>query len=393
MEQVTLGLDRLLTDPEAYLRGKTFGLVVNQTSQTSDGYPSIPRFHSLTRFQLATLFAPEHGLYGVNQDMAAVADHVDFPSGLPVKSLYGTDSSSLTPSPDLLRELDNLIFDIQDVGSRYYTFIYTLANCMQVCAKTDTRMIVCDRPNPINGVTVEGNLVGGKYRSFVGQYPLPNRHGMTVGELANLYNKHFEIGCDLTVIPMQDWKRTMWYDQTGLSWVAPSPNMPTLSTATVYPGMCLIEGTLLSEGRGTTLPFEQIGAPYIQAEILSETLNAENLPGLFFRPHYFKPQFQKWSGEVCGGVQLHVRDREVFKPFLTGIAVLCSIKKLHPEAFSWRTEPYEFVSDRPAIDLLYGNPTLREKMESGSICLQELEASWDGETEEFLQRREEYLIY
>ena len=169
--------------------------------------------------------------------------------------------------------------------------------------------------------------------------------------------------------------------------------MPTLSTATVYPGMCLIEGTLISEGRGTTLPFEQVGAPYIQAETLSETLNAENLPGLFFRPHYFKPQFQKWNGEICGGIQLHVRDREVFKPFLTGIAVLCSIKKLHPEDFSWRTEPYEFVSDRPAIDLLYGNPTLREKMESGSICLQELEASWDGETEEFLQRREEYLIY
>ncbi|MCH8157637.1 MAG: DUF1343 domain-containing protein [Nitrospinae bacterium] len=393
MKRVTLGLDRLLAEPEQYLRGRTFGLLVNQTSQTGDGRPAIPQFRNHNRFELTTLFAPEHGLYGVDQDMAAVADDDDPASGLPVKSLYGTDVSSLTPSPALLDGLDNLVFDIQDVGSRYYTFIYTLANCMQTCAEAGTRMIVCDRPNPINGVTVEGNLVAEKYRSFVGQYPLPNRHGMTVGELANLFNDRFGIGCDLKVVPMQGWERAMWHDQTGLTWTPPSPNMPTLATATVYPGMCLIEGTQLSEGRGTTLPFEQVGAPYIRAEALAKALNAENLPGLFFRPQYFKPQFQKWSGEVCGGVQLHVTDRDAFKPFLTGIAVLCSIKKLYPKDFAWRTEPYEFVSDRPGIDLLYGNPALREGLESGQVSLADMEASWEGEKREFLQQRKDHLIY
>ncbi|KMP12316.1 hypothetical protein UR09_01460 [Candidatus Nitromaritima sp. SCGC AAA799-A02] len=386
-------MDRLLSDPRQYLQGQTVGLVVNQTSRTGDGHSSVSRFRNLDPFQLTALFAPEHGLYGVDQDMAPVADDADPASGLPVKSLYGSDASSLTPSSDLLDDIDNLIFDIQDVGSRYYTFIYTLANCMQTCAATGTRMIVCDRPNPINGMSVEGNLVEETFRSFVGQYPLPNRHGMTVGELANLFNEGFGIHCDLRVVPMQGWERTMWYDQTGLAWVAPSPNMPALATATVYPGMCLIEGTRLSEGRGTTLPFEQVGAPYIRADTLAVTLNNENLPGVFFRPHYFKPQFQKWSGEVCAGVQLHVTDRDAFKPFLTGVAIVQSVHKLHPRDFAWRTEPYEFVSDRPAIDLLYGNPALREGMESDTLSLPELESSWTEETREFMRQRADYLIY
>ena len=393
MKRVILGLERLLKNPEKYLRGSTLGLLVNQTSLTSEGCSSITKFRNNNRFKLNTLLAPEHGLYGIDQDMIGITDGVDPISGLPVKSLYGTHISSLKPSPEVLDKIDNLVFDIQDVGSRYYTFIYTLANCMQACAKTNTRIIVCDRPNPINGLQVEGNLVRKEFRSFVGQYPIPNRHGMTVGELARLFNDHFGIKCDLKIVPMEGWKRPMWYDETGLSWIPPSPNMPNLSTATLYPGMCLIEGTLLSEGRGTTTPFEHVGAPYINAEALAKILNKMSLPGLFFRAQYFKPQFQKWSGKVCGGVQLHISDRNEIKTLLTSIATLFSIKKLYPDDFCWRTEPYEFVSDRLAIDLLYGNSTLREQIDLGVLSLHDLESHWEEDTKLFLPVRDEYLIY
>ena len=393
MKQVTLGLEKLLANPNEYLCGNTLGLVVNQTSLTSDGQSSIGKFHNNKSFKLKTILAPEHGVYGVDQDMALVTDETEPLSGLLVRSLYGADASSLTPSPSLLNGIDNLVFDIQDVGSRYYTFIYTLANCMKTCVESNTRMIVCDRPNPINGVTIEGNLVEKKFWSFVGQYPIPNRHGMTIGELAILFNEYFGIKCDLKVIPMEGWERPMWYDQTGLPWVSPSPNMPTLSTATVYPGMCLIEGTLLSEGRGTTIPFEQVGAPYIDAETLAKTLNKENLPGLFFRPQYFKPQFQKWNGTVCGGVQLHITERNKIKPLVTSIALLSSIKKLYPDNFSWRKKAYEFVNDRLAIDLLYGNPTLREAIESDTLSINNLESTWEEDIKGFSSHREACLIY
>ena len=393
MKQVTLGLEKLLANPNEYLCGNTLGLVVNQTSLTSDGQFSIGQFHNNKSFKLKTILAPEHGVYGVDQDMALVTDETEPLSGLLVRSLYGADAASLTPSPSLLNGIDNLVFDIQDVGSRYYTFIYTLANCMKTCVESNTRMIVCDRPNPINGVTIEGNLVEKEFQSFVGQYPIPNRHGMTIGELAILFNEYFGIKCDLKVIPMEGWERSMWYDQTGLPWVSPSPNMPTLSTATVYPGMCLVEGTLLSEGRGTTIPFEQVGAPYINAETLAKTLNKENLPGLFFRPQYFKPQFQKWSGTVCGGVQLHITERNKIKPLVTSIALLSSIKKLYPDDFLWRKEAYEFVNDRLAIDLLYGNPTLREAIESDTLSINNLESNWKEDIKGFSSHREACLIY
>jgi uncharacterized protein YbbC (DUF1343 family) len=393
MKRVTLGLEKLIENPSKYLYGSTIGLVVNQTSLTSNGEFSIDKFYNNKSFKLKTLLAPEHGVYGVDQDMALVENETDPLTGLTIQSLYGSDASSLTPSPTLLNGIDNLIFDIQDVGSRYYTFIYTLANCMKTCAQSNTRMVVCDRPNPINGLEVEGNIVKKDFYSFVGQYPIPNRHGMTVGELALLFNEHFGIKCDLKVIPMEGWERQMWYDETGLPWVAPSPNMPTLSTATVYPGMCLVEGTLLSEGRGTTLPFEQVGAPYINAETLAKILNKENLPGLFFRPQYFKPQFQKWSGELCGGVQIHITERKKIKPLLTSISMLFCIKKLYPNNFLWRTEAYEFVSDRLAIDLLYGDPTLRKAIDTGTLSLNNLESIWAEDIKHFSSQREACLIY
>jgi uncharacterized protein YbbC (DUF1343 family) len=393
MTQVTTGLERLLADPKKFLKGNRIGLVVNHTSVAGDGLPSFIHFHRQKDFQLVKLFAPEHGLYGVDQDMVDVDHDTEPATGTPIVSLYGKDHASLTPDAGLMKDIDTLVFDIQDIGSRYYTFIYTLANCMQTCKQAGVPMVVCDRPNPINGVQVEGNLVREGWHSFVGQYSLPNRHGMTVGELAQWFNDETGIACDLTVIPMEGWKREMWYDQTGLLWVSPSPNMPMLSTATVYPGMCLIEGTQLSEGRGTTLPFELCGAPGIDAHRLAEALANEKLPGVLFRPQYFKPTFQKCAGNICGGVQMHVTDRNTFKPLITGIAVIQAIAHLFPKAFKWRTEPYEFVSDRPAIDLLYGHPEFRETLLPEKRTLKEIEESWQTDLSNFQATRKSYLSY
>ncbi len=393
MTRTVSGIDHLLSQPEKYLKGKTVGLVVNHTSLVGDGRHSIAHFKSHSGFKLQALFAPEHGLYGTAQDMVHIADEVDPLSGLNIKSLYGENEASLVPDPALLEGLDNLVFDIQDVGARYYTFIYTMANCMTICQQAGVRMVVCDRPNPINGTSVEGNLVGEPWRSFVGQYALPNRHGMTVGELAQMFND--DIHCDLKVVPMTGWSREMWYDQTGMVWTPPSPNMPTPTTAIVYPGMCLIEGTLLSEGRGTTLPFEQIGAPFIDPNKLAAELetNSHLLPGVFFRPQYFKPMFQKHAGEICAGLQFHITDREKFKPLLTTLALLRAIAEIYPDQLQWRTKPYEFVSDRLAIDLLYGNEKLRQTLFEPGFSLKELENSWQEELESFSPIRQNFLMY
>lgn len=393
MSKISTGLDNLLSKTDSLLKGKRIGLVVNHTSLASDHRHSIDHFHNNKHCDLIKIFAPEHGLYGVDQDMAAIKGETHASTGLPVISLYGDDPQSLTPDIGRLNDIDTLVFDIQDIGSRYYTFIYTLANCMKACRESGLNMVVCDRPNPINGIQMEGGLVGEGFHSFVGQYSIPNRHGMTVGELARLFNGYFGIGCDLTVIPMQGWTRGMWFDQTGQLWTPTSPNMPTLAAATVYPGMCMAEGTLLSEGRGTALPFEQCGAPGVDPRQLAEALQRQPLPGVIFRPHYFKPVFHKWAGKTCGGVQIHVTDRDSFKPVLTGVAVIRRIAELFPDVFQWRTEPYEFVSDRPAIDLLYGNTDLRQKFIGKEITLAEIEASWSEDLKTFRQAREEYLLY
>tara|TARA_Y100000590_G_scaffold79400_1_gene88162 strand:- start:1462 stop:2643 length:1182 start_codon:yes stop_codon:yes gene_type:complete len=389
------GIDQLLEKPEKYLKGKTLGLVVNHTSLASDQRHSIKHFNSCSSFTLNALFAPEHGLYGIAQDMIEIENETDPVSGLTVSSLYGKTEKTLEPDPVALAEIDNLVFDIQDVGARYYTFIYTMAKCMEICKKSNTRMIVCDRPNPINGVSLEGNLVAANYHSFVGQYPIPNRHAMTVGELALFFNHEINIGCELKVVPMTNWNREQWYDETQLYWVSPSPNMPTLDTAVVYPGMCLIEGTQLSEGRGTTRPFENFGAPFIDPYKLSKRVqnDIDQLPGVIFRPHFFKPMFQKHKNKVCGGLQIHVTDRNQFKPLLTTIALLRSVIELYPNEFKWRTEPYEFVSDRLAIDILYGNMDLRETIFNNSFSLSNIEESWQEELDGFKKLRSNYLIY
>ncbi len=385
------GLEVLMEDPQPIL-GKRVGLVTNQSAVTRDLRHSVRLLHAGRGWRLTTLFGPEHGIWGEAQDMAHVEDTRDPITGLPVHSLYGSSREKLIPGQEALADLDALIIDLQDIGSRYYTFIYTMALCMQAAAPLGIQVIVLDRPNPIDGIHLEGNIREEKYSSFVGMFPLPTRHGMTPGELALYFNRRFELGCDLVVIPMRGWRRSMWWGDTELPWVIPSPNMPTVFTATVYPGMCLIEGTNLSEGRGTTHPFEFFGAPWIDPFRLADQLNHLELPGVRFRPHYFLPMFQKHAGKVCGGVELHVTDRAVFEPYRTGLYCIREARLHDPEQFDWRQEPYEFEADRLAIDLLAGTDRFRRIVEEGRD-LEEWFADWEEPLREFARIRQEFLLY
>ena len=385
------GLEVLIDDPRPLL-GKRIGLVTNQSAVSSDLQHAVRLLHAGRGWQLTALFGPEHGIWGEAQDMDHVGHSIDPMTGLTVWSLYGKSEDDLKPRREALRNVDALVIDLQDIGSRYYTFIYTMAICMREAAQLGIPVIVLDRPNPIDGVHLEGNIREEKYSSFVGMFPLPTRHGMTAGELARYFNKIFSLNCDLLVVPMRGWRRSMWWGDTGLPWVIPSPNMPTVYTATVYPGMCLVEGTNLSEGRGTTHPFELFGAPWLDPFKLAEQLNRLDLPGVRFRHHYFQPTFQKHAGKVCGGVELHVTNRSEFEPYRTGLWCVKIARDLNPEKFDWRRETYEFVSDRLAIDLLAGSDRYRRIVEEGGN-LEEWIASWEDELRAFAQRREEFLLY
>jgi uncharacterized protein YbbC (DUF1343 family) len=292
----------------------------------------------------------------------------------------------------MLRGLDVLVIDLQDIGARIYTYIYTMANCLRAAARHGVKVIVCDRPNPINGVDVEGAALVPGFESFVGQFPIPMRHGMTIGELAKLFNVHFRLGAELEVVEMEGWRREMFADDTGLPWVMPSPNMPTLDTAVVYPGTVLFEGTLLSEGRGTTRPFELVGAPGIEAERFAREMNALNLPGAFFRPAVFEPTFQKHAKQTCGGCQAHVTDRRAFKPVLTGAALIALFHRHAPDRPLWRQPPYEYEHDKMPIDILAGSPSFREHLESGMSAAR-MADSWRADEDAFRALRAPFLLY
>lgn len=386
---VKTGLEVLLEERPSRLKGARIALIANPASVDSRLNHSIDLFYARKDFQLMLILGPEHGARGESQDQIEMGDCADEATGLPVFSLYG---KSLIPTPEMIRDVETLVFDLQDIGSRYYTYVHTMAYAMQSCARDGKRMVVLDRPNPINGITVQGNVLDPDYSSFVGLYPLAVRHGMTAGELALLLNKEFHIGCRLEVVAMQGWRRSMWFDRTGLPWVNPSPNMPTLETATVYPGGCLIEGTNLSEGRGTTRPFEFIGAPYIKPRALVEKLKKERLSGVRFRPLYFQPVFNKWAGDLCGGIQVHVTERAVFDPFLTYIAIIRAASQLHPDRFEWRKPPYEYEREKLPIDILCGNSLVREQIETGR-SLKEIKMSWQKDLSGFKKLRRKYLIY
>jgi len=384
------GIEVLLTDRLSLLRGARVGAVVHPASVLSNLKHSADALFEERSFRLTALFGPQHGARGEKQDNMIESETCRDPdTQLPVYSLY---AKTRWPTEEMMRDIDLLVFDLQDVGTRVYTFIYTMAYCMEACAQFGRRFVVLDRPNPVNGLQVEGNLLEREFASFVGRYPIPMRHGMTVGELALLFNKEFGIGCDLTVVPMEGWKRAMWFEQTSLPWVAPSPNLPTVDSTVVYPGMVLVEGTMLSEGRGTTRPFELIGAPHIDARQLARYMNELQLRGVYFRPVYFQPTFQKWAGAVCGGVQVHVLDREAFEPYLTGISTIAAVKALYPESFAWREPPYEYEYTKPPIEILCGGKALPRLMDAGARP-EAIRASWQQDVAGFIRGRGPYLLY
>ncbi len=388
---VILGFVRLLADPPREIAHARLGLLCNQATVGPGWQPLWLELVKRFPGQVRALFSPQHGWWGEKQDnMVLSADGREPHTGLPVFSLYG---ERLRPSAESLDLIDILLVDLPDVGTRVYTFAATMAYAMQAAAQHGKKVIILDRPNPIGGVQVEGNLLQPEMASIVGPYPLPMRHGFTLGELARYYNDIGQIGCDLEVIPCLGWDRSQYFDATGLPWVLPSPNLPTLDTAIVYPGQVLLEGTNLSEGRGTTRPFELCGAPYLDPLAVAAVLRQRfDLPGVILRPTWFQPAFQKWAGQVCGGWQIHVIDRQAYQPYFTTLALLQVIIELYPDHFQWRQPPYEFVYDRLPFDLLTGDPRLRVGLES-HCALSELVATWQDELASFRQQRAAYLLY
>jgi len=397
---VQTGLDVLLSERLTLLRRRRVGVLCHPASVDARLAHVVDALAAAS-INITRLFGPEHGIRGEAQDMVGVDSTRDFRTGAAVTSLYGDRFESLSPTAEALAEIDVLVVDLQDVGSRYYTFIWTMALSLQRAAQAGIPVVVLDRPNPIGGAAVEGGTVAPWAESFVGLGAIPVRHGLTIGEVARLVRAGIPWGgerfarpvdCDLEVVPMRGWRREDFFDATGLPWVLPSPNMPTLDTALVYPGMCLLEGTNISEGRGTTRPFEIFGAPFLDGYRLADLLCADALPGVRFRPLSFRPTFHKFAGQVCGGVQIHVTDRGTFRPYLTGIAILRALRGLCGDAFRWRTEAYEFVSDQPAIDLLTGGDEIRQGIEAGR-SLADLRGTWQPDEDAFHRRLRTCLIY
>jgi uncharacterized protein YbbC (DUF1343 family) len=371
------------------LRGQRVGVLCNPASVDADLVHIVDRLASADGVTVAAIFGPQHGFRSDVQDNMVETPHAHYPvHHVPLHSLY---SETREPTTEMLRGVEVLVVDLQDIGARIYTYIYTMANCLRACRRHGIPVIVCDRPNPI-GDAIEGACLVDRFESFVGQFPIPMRHGMTVGELARLFNDAFGIGAPLEVIRMEGWNRDAWWDATGLTWVMPSPNMPTLDTAVVYPGTVLFEGALMSEGRGTTRPFELVGAPGVDAERFADEMNARELPGVRFRPAVFEPTFQKHAGRTCGGCQIHVRDREAFHPVKTGVALIDQFHRSAPDSFGWRPPPYEYERDKQPIDILAGSDSLRRQVEA-SIPVDDIADSWRESERSFETLRRPFLLY
>ena len=379
--KVLTGADQILNYPHLF-KDKKIGLITNPTGINQQFQSTIDILYQHT--DLVALYAPEHGIRGNIQAGEVVYTYIDEKTNLPVYSLYGKNKK---PSYEILQNIDTLVFDIQDVGARFYTYIYTLAYAMESCAKYNKNVVVLDRPNPLNGTDVEGNLLNPAFSSFIGLYPIPQRHGLTIGEIAQFFNTEFHIHCDLHVIPLKNWDRSMYYDDTGLPWVAPSPNLPTLQSAIVYPGTCMFSGTNVSEGRGTTQPFELIGAPWINALELSTVMNQKALPGAYFRPAYFTPTFYKYKNELCNGVQIHITNRKQYKPVKTALTLMYTIMDLYKDNFTFLPP----VSDdqKHKIDYSTGDCYIREK----TYSLEELLERYEKEGLQFKKQKTKYHLY
>ncbi len=409
--KVVTGLENLCFNQKFHnhremLKEKRLGLLANPASVNTSFLHASTLINHTFHGQLKALFSPQHGFYAEKQDNMIESDHTIDPwLEIPIFSLYST---TRTPTKEMFDLIDTLIVDIQDVGTRVYTFIYTIAYCLEVAAQYGKNVVILDRPNPVGGVAVEGNILNKEYSSFVGRFPIPMRHGLTVGEIATLFNSEFTKKCDLTVIPMSGWKRDMLFLDTNLPWIAPSPNMPTPITALVYPGQVIWEGTNISEGRGTTQPFEIFGAPFINPEKVLESLYnkatesdistvpcsycSENLPGVVLRPIAFEPTSGKWQGKVCHGFQIHVINSEIFKPYKTSLLLLQQIIKNHPEQFRWKEPPYEYEYEKMPIDLILGDIQLRRAVENFEN-LDTIEKSWQNELDKFKQMSRSFYLY
>ena len=403
---VCLGCENFLENHLDLVKGKRVGLITNPTGVDSKLQSLIDLFYENPAIDLVALYGPEHGVRGNAQAGEYVPFYMDEEYNLPVFSLYG---QSMKPDPGMLRDIDEymrtfdtveegkfpkksmidsvdvLVFDIQDVGTRIYTYVATMAYCMQTCAEHDLEFVVLDRPNPINGKDIEGPILEyPEFSSFVGLYTIPVRHGMTTGELAQLFNKRFlRKRANLKVIPMRDWRRELWFDQTSLPWIAPSPNMPTLQTATVYPGQVFLEGTNISEGRGTVKPFELLGAPWIDGHILTKKINHINLPGVTFSEAWFTPTFSKYNGELCGGTQIHVLDRDIFRPFESSLHIIKTIRDMYPDQFKFHAGYF---------DKIMGTKIIRQAIDSG-MRIEEIVKEHEKQLEEFDKLRKPYLLY
>jgi len=391
LHRIRTGIDIVRKKWPRRLREARVGLLVHPASVSADMNHTADLLMKNKQCTVRALFGPQHGIRGETQDnMIEWEGFRDTKTDLPVFSLYG---QTRKPCPEMLEIIDMMVIDLQDVGSRYYTFIWTMELCMQACMESKKAVVIFDRPNPIGGRITEGPVLDQQYSSFVGQRPLPIRHGMTIGEIGHYLHHEYYPSLDFNVIAMEGWDRKMWFDETGLPWVMPSPNMPTLDTAIVYPGMCLLEGTNISEGRGTTRPFEIFGAPFIDPEMLVGRLKDCNLPGMILRPMYFEPTFQKNAGKLCGGAQIHVINREEFKPFRTGVAVLKVIHELYPDQFAWKQPPYEYEYQKKPIDILAGTERLRRDIEN-DVPLDHMEEWWQEERNQFDNNmRKKYLLY
>ena len=385
---VTLGSTRLIASGR--LRGLRVGVVANPASIDHDFVHVVDRVRAADGVTLGAIFGPQHGFRSDLQDNMIESPHGhDDARRVPVYSLY---SETREPTAEMLTGLDALVVDLQDIGARIYTFVYTMANCLIAGRTHGVPVVVCDRPNPIGGLEVEGALLAPGFESFVGQYAIPMRHGMTMGELARLFNEHFAIGADLEVVTMDGWRRADYGDDAGAPWIMPSPNMPTIDTAIVYPGAVLLEGTLASEGRGTTRPFEVVGAPWVRAEAFADRLNAHALPGVIFRPVVFEPTFQKHHGVTCGGCQMHVTNRRAFPSVVTGVALIEELRRANPTSFAWRPPPYEYEHRVMPIDILAGNSTLRTAIDAGASA-ESIAAGWRADEDAFRATRAPFLLY
>ncbi len=390
MKSVEIGIERLTMDPPDVIRGKRLGLLANQASVGPSLRHSRDIMESHFPGQLKVLFSPQHGFFGEKQDnMIPSHDLVAPILGTPVFSLYG---DTRIPTRAMLEPIDALVVDLQDVGTRVYTFIYTMALCMQAARSFNKEVIVLDRPNPLGGRIVEGNCLREELSSFVGMYSIPMRHGLTIGELALLFNDHFGIGCELTVVPMAGWNREMLFQDTGLPWIPPSPNLPSPSSAMVYPGQVLWEGTNVSEGRGTTQPFEIFGAPFLDPEPLRKTLDLGSLSGLYLRPLAFEPTSNKWKEQICHGFQIHVLAPESYRPYFSTLALVQAVFSLHRGAFQWKSPPYEYEYEKLPFDLITGDRAIREAIED-HVPLEEVMDGWEKELLDFQHMRKPYLLY